>query len=130
MIRFPSINVKRRPDSEELRAFRYLVVALTALGSLGFQPYGGFQFWLSLSLLGYSVIAFVIRSGWLIPCLLLGIMIGVWLDPSVKGGTAESKIQETEESIYFGAGCGMLIGLISEIMSFAKKDPNVPLAPP
>ena len=69
------------------------------------------------------LIAVLLRWGWLLPCTLLGIIIGAaCLDSPVISGSRESQMRETIASIILGTFIGFGVGLLIDSHSHAKKE--------
>lgn len=59
-----------------------------------------------------SLLALVIRAGWLIPCTILGTYAGMFLfAPGIGGGTALSQMIDTALAICLGTALGVVAGL-------------------
>ena len=61
-----------------------------------------------------AMVAAILRFGWTAPCLLAGVILGVWLDPLVKGGTVDSQIYETINNLLIGAAIGLTVGIMMD----------------
>jgi hypothetical protein len=62
--------------------------------------------------------ALVFEWKWLVPCVVLGILVGMFvLDPAVKGGTKDSQMDETCINVAVGTFVGLLVGLIADSMA-------------
>jgi hypothetical protein len=93
-------------------------VLLTLItGWLAFQMYladGGSVWFLFAVLAICSFVSIVFRTGWIIPCTVLGTIIGIFSDVGIKGGTAESRVWETFRYVLPGAIIGMVVGAIAD----------------
>ena len=65
----------------------------------------------------YSMVAAILRLGWLVPCTIIGVTIGVFLDPLIKRGTIESQMGQTVTRICYGTLVGLVVGFIIDINS-------------
>jgi hypothetical protein len=74
------------------------------------------QAWLlGASLGGVALLSVVIRVGWVIPCTIAGVYVGMCvLDPAIKGGDPESQMMETVGAICIGTVLGMAVGFLIE----------------
>ena len=60
----------------------------------------------------------IFRLGWLVPIIVFGTLMGLFLDPAIKGGTRESQMWETVRII-----CGeTIIGLVVAACSAPPAD--------
>lgn len=71
-----------------------------------------FVFLLATSMGVAAFRALVLCVGWVVPCTIAGVHIGLIMDARVKGGTDESQMLETVVSICGGTIAGLLVGLI------------------
>ncbi len=126
--RFMPIEAKtvRPPRPQSCVATQLLlgvVAGFMAIASCG--PHAGVGFYIFLATSVVCFLALILGWGWLIPCLILGIVVGVISDPPVKGGTIESQMQETCTHIGFGTFLGLLVGLGADVASTAcEKKPS------
>lgn len=61
-----------------------------------------------------SLISAIPRSGWLIPCTILGVVVGVVADATIKGGTHESQMWETVRSVAVWTVVGIVVGFFCD----------------
>lgn len=73
------------------------------------RPGGGTLVFSALAVL--SILAAVLRFGWVYPCTILGLLIAV-LPPRVGGGPADVQMWEELRWIAFCIGSGLMIGFI------------------
>ncbi|MBN2475468.1 MAG: hypothetical protein JXB62_12730 [Pirellulales bacterium] len=107
---------KKKPgDGCESCALLALQISLTLLTGLtaaaSWSVGSGLEWKLLAALFACSTVAIVFRLGWPVPCMILGILAGIALDPAIKGGTIDSQMWETVSCICVGAFIGLLIGV-------------------
>ena len=111
---------------------RWKLVVLTLLNvlvsaSLGIAVYPRKGWYLCAAMGSVSAASLLLRCGWVVPCTIAGVYFGLlFLDPPVKGGTAESQMYETVGNIFVGTILGLGVGLFLDL--FGKRD--VQLLPP
>jgi O-antigen ligase len=94
-------------------AAQYLLAGLCSLIAVLAWPAAKGRFSATYTILGLCCLtAAWTRSGWLIPSTVFGVIVGMFvLDPSVKGGDAESQMWETVSYIILGSVGGLVFGL-------------------
>jgi hypothetical protein len=94
---------------------RFLVNGLLAVGcgALAWRmlALGDAMGWLFAVLAAACAIALARRWGGIVPCVTIGLVIGILSDATVKSGTAESQMWETAEAWIGGALIGVLVGV-------------------
>lgn len=70
-----------------------------------------------------TLLSLTLRVGWIVPCMIAGVYLGMLLDPAVKGGTAESKMVGTVSWIVVGTIIGFVTGLFVD-RAKASQDGN------
>lgn len=105
----PGAKVRRR-------LCRLLAGGLGALALLGLIVGNWFCGVLFCVLSTTCAVAAAPRCGWVIPCLSLGLVLGMFLDPLIKGGTAESAMWETVHYLSSGAAFGLSVGVALDFL--------------
>jgi hypothetical protein len=73
------------------------------------------------SLGAVALLSVVIRVGWVIPCTIAGVYVGMCvLDPPIKGGDPESQMMETVSAICIGTVLGMAVGFLIDVYNRYK----------
>jgi len=119
-------NAARSSRSQACHAIQFLLAIFTStLAIVAYGPHGGIFFYILLATSAASFAALILGWGWLVPCLIIGTILGAMSDPSVKGGTIESQMQETCGYIGSGTFLGLLVGLGADAASTAcEKERN------
>ncbi|QDT26876.1 hypothetical protein Enr10x_21870 [Gimesia panareensis] len=111
------MNSLQKPSGETPARSRVLLtvqILLTLLtGSFALLSWwnDSVYFWrLYSGLFAGSLTALIFRSGWLIPCTVCGTLFGIFLDPTIKGGTIDSQMWETVSSLWSGVIAGVVFG--------------------
>jgi hypothetical protein len=94
--------------SKRQLAFTWILIAFSAHVAAGTYPSGPSRLAVSMGIVVF--LALVLRVGWVIPCTVAGVYVGLIMDARVKGGTYESQMLETVVSICGGAIAGFLVG--------------------
>ena len=114
-----------RPKRRVLLAVQILLAAITGLLAVCVWSVDGGQIWkLFAGLFACSTASLIFRLGWLVPCIVCGILAGIFLDPSIKGGTIESQMWETVSYICSGAVAGFVVGLVIDAARNAPQNQN------
>jgi len=112
------------PRSRSLLTVQTVLTLIT--GSITFLAWsndGGHIWKLYAGLFAGSMVSLLFRSGWLIPCLVCGTIIGDFSDPPIKGGSIESQMWETVSCLWTGTIVGLLIGyVIDKTLSLDETD--------
>lgn len=96
-----------------LRTVQILLALFTGLMAIRIWFVEGGEIWkLFAGMFACSAVSAILRLGWLVPCMIGGIIFGISMDADIKGGTIESKMWETVANIGFGAALGLLAGLL------------------
>lgn len=91
-----------------------LVFTLLLLGYSATLAYSEFphRVWLLGAGLGIvALVSLALPVGWVVPCTVAGVYLGMVLDPPVKGGTTESQMMETATWIVVGTVIGFVVGI-------------------
>ena len=70
--------------------------------------------WMFSILFVCSVASIICRWNWVVPCTSAGLVIGMFSDCVVKGGSIEDQVQQTLFRFCSGVVAGFLVGLILE----------------
>lgn len=107
--------------SRERRALVVLHIMLVIVSSIiAYKCYsvvgisGQFLFlvWVTVS----CIAAAICRWGCLLPCTLMGMVLGATLDPAVKHGSHESQVIETIWFIVLGTLLGVGVGVLLDVL--------------
>jgi hypothetical protein len=108
-------RMRNRPRSVVLVGVQIVLTLLTGWLALQIYSVGGGKIWrLFAGLAVCSYVSVVFRAGWLVPCVVLGTIVGMLLDPAVKGGDADSQIWETVQHVVSGTFLGLVAGLLAD----------------
>jgi len=114
-----------RPRRRALLAVQIVLAVITGLLALRVWSIDGGQVWKLLAgLSACTTAALIFRLGWLVPCIVLGTLAGILLDPAIKGGTIESQMWETVSYICFGAVAGFVVGLMIDMDRTSSRMEN------
>ncbi len=91
-------------------AITWILLGFSAYVAVVTYPSGPSRLAVSMGVAAF--LALVLRVGWVIPCTIAGVYVGLIMDAHVKGGTDESQMLETVVSICGGAFAGFVIGLM------------------
>jgi hypothetical protein len=73
------------------------------------------RFWkLGAAMAVMSLVALVLRVGWVVTLMIAGVYVGLILDPPIKSGTRESQMWETLSWICAGVTAGFFLGWIAD----------------
>lgn len=104
---------------------KVLLAALMGVAAIGGYVNSTGQIWkLWAAFFAYLVASIVCRFGWTIPLIVLGTILGLSLDPAVKGGTVKTQMLETASWLCCGAISGLLLGLLVDISSHFRPVPG------
>jgi hypothetical protein len=104
-----------------------LKIFLTVIGGLGVLLGSGHRdlpWKICIAIFAYSLVSLKLNLGWCAPSILAGALLGLFLDPWVKGGTLESQADQTEFRFWFGTGIGFVIGIMIEFTAFCAPRRN------
>ena len=80
-------------------------------------------FWrLYAGLFAGSMTALIFRSGWVVPCVVIGTLLGILIDPPIKSGPIDAQIWETVSCLWSGTISGLVIGVTIEITLKTSDD--------
>jgi hypothetical protein len=90
------------------------LVCFSALLAINAYPYLSWKFGAAFGLLTFA--SLFLSVGWFVPFTIAGSYFGMFvLDPSIKGGTIESQMNETAGSIVMGTIVGFAIGAMIDL---------------
>lgn len=90
--------------------FTWILVVFSAYVAVVTYPSGPSQLAVSMGVAAF--LALVLRVGWVIPCTIAGVYVGLIMDARVKGGSDESQMLKTVASICGGAIAGFVVGFM------------------
>src|SRR5579859_7240504 len=109
-----------QPSAPPVRRRRKVSATAVQLAAMLAAGYGGAMVlvygyrpaaWFFVGLAACCLAAFVFRWGYSVPCVVLGLLVGGYLDLHVKGGSVESQMWETVTSVAIGTAMGLLVGV-------------------
>ena len=111
------------PRCRSLMAVQTVLMAITALLAIQDWSVGRGRLWEFLAgLCACSAVSLIFRMGWVVPCTIIGLGVGAFLDGPIKGGTYESQMWETVRSICGGAAAGFFVGLGIDCIHLASEN--------
>lgn len=103
-----------RQQSETIFWVQLILVGLTGLLAAQCWYVGEGMGWtLFACLCAGTIVAMAFRLGWLVPCIVIGTIVGLFLDPLVKSGSLESQMWETAWHIGGGIAVGSVVGVVA-----------------
>lgn len=112
------------PSAPSVRRRRVTFAAVAQLAAILASGYGGAMVffygyrpaaWFFVGLGACCLAAFVFGWGYSVPCVVLGLLLGAFLDLRVKGGTAESQMWETVTSVAICTAIGLIVGVAADL---------------
>jgi hypothetical protein len=114
-----------RPKRRALYTVQILLATMTGLSAFRIWSINGGQVWkLFAGLFVFMMVSLILRLGWLVPCMVVGTLTGIFLDPLIKGGTIESQMWETVRYICGGTIAGLVLGLVIDSTCAASYNQN------
>ncbi len=114
----------RYPPRRKLALVAVVVWPVIAFLQWDRRLLGYFELRVYASLLIYFCLAFKLRCGWVPFGVIVGAVLGLMSDPSVKGGTHESMMWETVNHFAGGTSIGLLVGLVLDSIPRIRQIPQ------
>ena len=102
-------------DSKSLRYARHALAVLLFAVTAAAASTGERIVALTLPLALFSLLALLMRSGWMPFCILAGAVLGLLSDPAVKAGPQLAQVEQSVRCVAAGLLLGMLAGVFLEI---------------
>lgn len=106
-----------------LLSLKIFLIVIGGLGILLGMRHRDLPWKICIAIFVYALVSLKLNLGWCVPSILAGALLGLALDPWVKGGTRESQADQTEFCFWVGTGIGFSIGLITEFAAFCAPRP-------